>query len=104
LVAAETLNATVVDMRFVKPLDTALLIEMAQSHAALLTLEENVIQGGAGSACLEALIAANVALPKIQLLGLPDAYIEHGDHGQLLADLGLDAAGIVASATALLAH
>jgi 1-deoxy-D-xylulose-5-phosphate synthase len=104
LVAAETLNATVVDMRFVKPLDTALLIEMAQSHAALLTLEENVIQGGAGSACLEALIAANVTLPKIQLLGLPDAYIEHGDHGQLLADLGLDAAGIVASATGLLTN
>jgi 1-deoxy-D-xylulose-5-phosphate synthase len=96
LQAAEKLNATVVNMRWVKPLDTAMLLQVASTHAHLVTLEEGSIMGGAGSAVAEALNAAGVALPLLQL-GLPDSFIDHGDPVKLLAMQGLDAAGIEAA-------
>ncbi len=93
LKAAETMNATVADMRFIKPLDTELVLELARSHDSLVTLEEGCVAGGAGSAVLECLAAAGLAVPVLQL-GLPDIVTEHGDPGKLLALYGLDAAGI----------
>jgi 1-deoxy-D-xylulose-5-phosphate synthase len=93
LAAAEELDATVASMRFVKPLDTALVAALAGEHDALVTVEENVVMGGAGSAVGEALAAAGIAIPLLQL-GLPDAVVDHGDPAQLLSDCGLDAAGI----------
>lgn len=93
LQAAEALDATVVNMRWVKPLDTALLLEVAQSHDALVTVEEGAVMGGAGSAVAEALHEAGVVKPLLQL-GLRDEFIEHGDPAKLLALQGLDAAGI----------
>ena len=96
LEAAEKLDATVANMRFVKPLDTALVLELASSHDLLVTIEENAIMGGAGSAVVEALLAAGDPTAMLQL-GLPDHYIEHGVHEKMLADCGLDAAGIVAA-------
>ena len=96
LQAAETLNATVANMRFIKPLDTALVAELAASHDLLVTIEEGSIMGGAGSAVAEALSAAGIVKPLLQL-GLPDKFIDHGDATQLLAQCGLDAAGITAS-------
>ena len=102
LVAAEALDATVVNMRWAKPLDQELLLEVARSHEAIVTIEEGAIAGGAGSAVLEALQAARLPLPVLQL-GLPDRFIEHGDHAKLLSGLGLDAAGIERSIQAWLA-
>jgi 1-deoxy-D-xylulose-5-phosphate synthase len=96
LKAADTLNATVVDMRFVKPLDAALVAQMAASHELIVTIEEGAVMGGAGSAVAEALSAAGFVKPLLQL-GLPDRFIDHGDAQQLLAQCGLDAAGIVNS-------
>ena len=96
LQAAESLNATVVNMRWAKPLDTALLLQVASDHTALVTLEEGAVIGGAGSAVQEALNAAGVLRPVLQL-GLPDTFIEHGDRTRLLAMLGLDAAGIASA-------
>jgi len=96
LQAAEKLNATVVNMRWVKPLDVATLLQVASTHSRLVTLEEGSIMGGAGSAVAEALNAAGLALPVLQL-GLPDQFIDHGDPVKLLAMQGLDAAGIEAS-------
>ena len=96
LQAAETLDATVANMRFIKPLDTALVAELAASHDLLVTIEEGSIMGGAGSAVTEALSAAGIVKPILQL-GLPDKFIDHGDATQLLAQCGLDAAGITAS-------
>jgi 1-deoxy-D-xylulose-5-phosphate synthase len=93
LEAAERLGATVANMRFIKPLDTALVESLARSHEALVTVEEGSLMGGAGSAVLEALQAAGLALP-VLALGLPDAFIEHGDPAKLLAQVGLDAKGI----------
>ncbi|MBP8862104.1 MAG: 1-deoxy-D-xylulose-5-phosphate synthase, partial [Ottowia sp.] len=84
LQAAERLGATVVNMRWAKPLDTELLLQIASSHDALVTIEEGVVMGGAGSAVAEALAAAQIAKPLLQL-GLPDAFIEHGDPARLLA-------------------
>ncbi|CAM3733518.1 1-deoxy-D-xylulose-5-phosphate synthase [Bordetella sputigena] len=97
--AAEALGATVADMRFVKPLDEALVQELAASHDALVTVEEGAIMGGAGSAVCEALNAAGITLPVLQL-GLPDRFIDHGDQQALLAGVGLDAPGIEASVRA----
>jgi 1-deoxy-D-xylulose-5-phosphate synthase len=94
--AAEALGATVADMRFVKPLDEALVLDLAARHDALVTIEESSIMGGAGSAVCEALNAAGVTIPVLQL-GLPDRFIDHGDQQALLAGLGLDAGGIEAS-------
>ena len=93
LQAAEALDATVVNMRWAKPLDTALLLEVGARHDALVTLEEGAIMGGAGSAVMEALAAAKVVVPVLQL-GLPDVFIEHGDPAKLLSLQGLDAEGI----------
>lgn len=93
LQAGEALDATVANMRWAKPLDTALLLELAARHDALVTVEEGCILGGAGSAVCEALNAAGVLKPVLQL-GLPDVFIEHGDPAKLLALQGLDAAGI----------
>ena len=91
--AGEALDATVANMRFAKPLDVAMCLELARSHEALVTVEEGCIAGGAGSAVLEALARAGVSVPVLNL-GLPDEFIEHGDPGKLLARCGLDAAGI----------
>ena len=93
LQAAEALDATVVNMRWAKPLDVELLLEVAVRHHALVTLEEGATMGGAGSAVMEALAAAQVTMPVLQL-GLPDVFIEHGDPARLLALQGLDADGI----------
>ena len=96
LAAADKLDATVANMRFAKPLDAALVAELARSHDALVTLEEGCIAGGAGSAVGECLVAAGLCVPLLHL-GLPDEFIEHGEVGKLLSGLGLDAAGIEAS-------
>jgi 1-deoxy-D-xylulose-5-phosphate synthase len=96
LAAAERLNATVVNMRWAKPLDVSLLLDIAARHEALVTVEEGAIMGGAGSAAGEALQAAGVVRPLLHL-GLRDEFIEHGDPAKLLAQQGLDAAGIEAS-------
>jgi 1-deoxy-D-xylulose-5-phosphate synthase len=93
LKAAERLDATVANMRFVKPLDKALVLDLARRHSAIVTLEEGSLMGGAGSAVLETLAEAGVNLPVLQL-GLPDEFIEHGDTALLLAQCGLDATGI----------
>jgi 1-deoxy-D-xylulose-5-phosphate synthase len=102
LTAAETLDATVADMRFVKPLDAALITELANSHDLLVTIEENVIMGGAGSAVGEHLAATNCKTSVLNL-GLSDTFIEHGKVPQMLADEGLDADGIIGAVRARLA-
>ena len=96
LEAGEQLNATVANMRFVKPLDVELLKTLAQDHDYFVTIEDGVIQGGAGSACLEALAAMGLHKPLLQL-GLPDSFIEHGDYKLLMANCGLNAEGILQS-------
>ena len=93
LEAAGRLDATVANMRFVKPLDRDLIERLARSHDALVTVEENVVMGGAGSACAELLAGLGLPVPLL-LLGLPDRFIDHGDTQQLLASVGLDAPGI----------
>ncbi|RNM28583.1 1-deoxy-D-xylulose-5-phosphate synthase [Dickeya undicola] len=91
--AAEALNATLVDMRFVKPLDEALIASLAASHDVLVTLEENAIMGGAGSGVNEYLMAKRLAVPVLNL-GLPDIFVPQGTQAEIRADLALDAAGI----------
>jgi 1-deoxy-D-xylulose-5-phosphate synthase len=93
LAAGEALGATVANMRYVKPLDVALVAELARTHDAIVTVEEGCLMGGAGSAVLEALQAERIEIPVLQL-GLPDVFVEHGDPAKLLAACGLDAAGI----------
>jgi len=93
LAAAGSLDASVADMRFVKPLDVNLLRELAQSHRLLVTLEENAVAGGAGAGVAEALAELGIQVPILHL-GLPDRFIEHGDVSTMLADCGLDPAGI----------
>jgi 1-deoxy-D-xylulose-5-phosphate synthase len=93
LALAERFNATVVNMRFVKPLDTKMVRDIALAHGGIVTLEENALAGGAGSAVAEALAAAGMTLPLLQL-GIPDQFIEHGSREQCLAAAGLDAAGL----------
>jgi 1-deoxy-D-xylulose-5-phosphate synthase len=97
--AAEELDATVANMRFVKPLDVDLVSRLALEHDCLVTVEENVVAGGAGSAVAETLAEQGILIPLMQL-GLPDTFIDHGDPAQLLAKWGLDARGIVASVNA----
>ncbi|NOY62932.1 MAG: 1-deoxy-D-xylulose-5-phosphate synthase [Gammaproteobacteria bacterium] len=92
--AAEQLGASVVNMRFIKPLDVAMILDMASNHELLLTIEENAVAGGAGSAVAECLAAHDVHCPIIHL-GLPDVVTEQGEHQQLLAEYGLSAAGII---------
>ena len=94
--AADGLNATVADMRFVKPLDVELVKQLAQNHDYLVTVEEGCTMGGAGSAVAEALAEAGIAKPLL-ILGLPDRFIDHGDPALLLASVGLDAHGIALS-------
>ncbi|QQD18631.1 1-deoxy-D-xylulose-5-phosphate synthase [Spongiibacter nanhainus] len=93
LSAAENLDASVADMRFVKPLDTALIDQLADGHQLLVTLEENVVAGGAGSAVVEYLNQQGRSVPVLQL-GLPDRFVDHGNHGEQLASVGLSAEGI----------
>ena len=92
--AAEEVNATVANMRFVKPLDDELVKQLAETHQWLVTVEENVVMGGAGSAVIESLERQGIA-PRVLQLGLPDRFVEHGDSAALLAMCGLDKAGIV---------
>jgi 1-deoxy-D-xylulose-5-phosphate synthase len=101
LEAAEALDASVANMRFVKPLDGALVLRLADSHELLVTVEENVVHGGAGSAVAEHLAAQGRAVPVLHL-GLPDRFVEHGDHAVLLKDCGLHAEGILAAVRARL--
>ncbi|MCF5349789.1 1-deoxy-D-xylulose-5-phosphate synthase, partial [Pseudomonas syringae] len=96
LVVAEKLDATVIDMRFVKPLDEALVSEAAANHELLVTLEENAVMGGAGAAVSEFLARANI-LKSVLHLGLPDVYVEHAKPAQMLTECGLDAQGIEAA-------
>jgi 1-deoxy-D-xylulose-5-phosphate synthase len=96
LKAADALDATVANMRFVKPLDSALIQQLADSHELLVTLEENAIMGGAGSAVNEWLLSQGKAVTILNL-GLPDTYVEHAKPAEMLADCGLDAAGIEAA-------
>ena len=102
LAAAERLDATLANMRFVKPLDLDLILELAEGHALLVTLEENSVAGGAGSAVAELLAEHRRWVPCVHL-GLPDRYIEHADHGVQLASCGLDSHGIVARVSSELA-
>jgi 1-deoxy-D-xylulose-5-phosphate synthase len=95
LTVGEQLNATVVNMRFVKPLDEALIADIVASHSLIVTLEENAILGGAGSAVNEVLARQNNKMSLLNL-GLPDEYIEHGDSQVLLAECGLSVEGIMA--------
>ena len=101
--AGEKLGATVANMRFVKPLDEELIRELARDHDHLVTVEENTILGGAGSAVLEVLEKQGHQRPTLQL-GLPDRFIDHGDPARLLRDCGLDAEGIHQSITRFIAE
>ena len=94
LVAGETLDATVANMRFIKPMDSELVLRLARAHELLVTVEENTIQGGAGSAVEELLQQHGVMIPLLQL-GLPDRFVEQGDPARMLADCGLDANGLI---------
>ena len=96
LQAGEALDATVVNMRWAKPLDLEVLAEMARTHEALVTVEEHALMGGAGSAVLEALQKMQLNVPVLNL-GVADVFTEHGDPAKLLCELGLDAAGIEAA-------
>ena len=93
LEVAPEFDATVVNMRFIKPLDVDLVCKMAQEHDLIVTLEEGAVGGGAGSACLEALSVAGIQVPTL-MLGLPDRFVDQGDHALLMKECGLDAAGI----------
>ncbi len=86
-------------MRFVKPIDAELILELARNHEAFVSIEEGAVMGGAGSAVQECLNAHGVLVPMLQL-GLPDRFIDHGDQAAILSSLGLDAPGIVAAVEA----
>jgi 1-deoxy-D-xylulose-5-phosphate synthase len=94
--AGAEFGLTVVNMRFIKPLDRALVLELARTHEGFVTIEDNVVAGGAGSAVSELLNAEGVLLPVLQL-GLPDAFQHHASREDLLAEAGIDAAGIRAA-------
>ncbi len=94
LAAGETLDATVINMRFVKPLDETLLSELAQHYSLLVTIEENAVAGGAGSAVASYLASQSLSCPLLQL-GLPDSFLGHGNVPELLQQIGLDHQGIV---------
>jgi 1-deoxy-D-xylulose-5-phosphate synthase len=93
LEAAEEFDATVANMRFIKPLDADLVCQLAKDHDLIVTIEEGAIGGGAGSACLEVLAEAGIQVSCLQL-GLPDRFVDHGDHALLMKECGLDAQGI----------
>ncbi len=92
--AAEQVDATVVNMRFVKPLDTQMLDEIAANHQLIITIEENAVLGGAGSAVNEYYQQQDIRT-RLHMMGLPDRFVDHGDHGQMLSACGLDASGII---------
>jgi len=94
MIAANTLGASVANMRFVKPIDDALIAKLAASHDLLVSIEENVIAGGAGSAIQESLMAQGITIPLLQL-GLPDKFVDHGDRNVLLSACGLDSSAII---------
>jgi 1-deoxy-D-xylulose-5-phosphate synthase len=96
LLAAEPCDATVINMRYVKPLDIDLLLQLASEHAGFVTVEENVVAGGAGSAVAEALASAGVLIPMLHL-GMPDRFVDHGDPAILIGECGLDAKGIISA-------
>ena len=96
LVAAEKINASVADMRFVKPLDEDLIGDMATSHQLIVTIEENSVMGGAGSAVNEYLLKANYQIPILNL-GLPDAFLDHGKVAEMLASVNLDSDSLVSA-------
>jgi 1-deoxy-D-xylulose-5-phosphate synthase len=96
LLAAEPCDATVINMRYVKPLDIDLLLQLASEHAGFVTVEENVVAGGAGSAVAEALASAGVSIPMLHL-GMPDRFVDHGDPAILIGECGLDAKGIISA-------
>jgi 1-deoxy-D-xylulose-5-phosphate synthase len=98
LEAASILGCSVANMRYIKPLDIDLVEKIAKSHDLIVTVEENALMGGAGTAVLEALQSLNLTNPTL-CLGLPDTFIEHGVHETMLAECGLDASGIVAAIT-----
>ena len=99
--SAEELDASLVDMRFVKPLDETLIAELAATHQLLVTVEENVIRGGAGSAVNEFIVSAGISIEVLNL-GLPDRFLDHGKAEQMLADCGLNSTGITAAIVAKL--
>ncbi len=101
--AADDVDATLADMRFVKPLDEALVRELAAGHALLVTVEDHAVMGGAGSAVNEFLAAQGIAVPVLNL-GIPDRFIEHATRAEMLAECALDAAGIAAAIRARTAH
>jgi len=101
LEAGDELDATVCNMRFIKPLDNDLVASLASNHQLLVTVEENTVMGGAGSAIMESLASAGITVPILQL-GLPDIFMDQGDPSQMLADCGLDKAGIIKSVRARL--
>ncbi|MDH5325017.1 MAG: 1-deoxy-D-xylulose-5-phosphate synthase [Gammaproteobacteria bacterium] len=101
LAVAEQLDATVVNMRFIKPLDNELILEMAQSHDHLVTVEENAISGGAGSGIAECLAQNGFAIPTLHL-GIPDIFVEHGTRDECLSECGLDYSGIMAAIVSFL--
>ncbi len=101
LAAGDALDATVANMRFVKPIDAALIAELAGNHSLLVSIEENAVIGGAGSEIARVLAERGLAVPLLRL-GLPDRFIDHGEQGQLLAELGLDKEGIIRAVQARL--
>ena len=94
LAAGEELDATVANMRFVKPIDAEMIVELAGNHSLLVSVEENAVIGGAGSEVERVMTERGLKVSLVRL-GLPDRFIDHGEQGQLLADLGLDKAGIM---------
>lgn len=103
LEAGDALDATVVNMRFVKPLDVDLIHELARTHELLVTIEDNAVMGGAGSAVNEFLVGLEGSVPALNL-GLPDRFLNHGTRGELLSECGLDANAIVSKISAALEH
>lgn len=101
ILTAKGINAAVVNARFIKPLDETLILEQARSTGRILTVEENMLQGGFGSAVLELLQDHGLTGVQVKRLGIPDIYVEHGSQAQLRSDLGIDAAGIAAAAQEL---
>jgi len=101
--AGDELNATVANMRFVKPLDTAIIEQMAGNHSLLVSIEENAVIGGAGAEIARVLEEQELQVPLLRL-GLPDRFIDHGEQGQLLAELGLDRDGIIRAVQARLSN
>jgi 1-deoxy-D-xylulose-5-phosphate synthase len=102
-IAAKALNATLVDMRFVKPLDSQLIDELINSHELLVTIEDNAIAGGAGSGVNEYILSQGKAI-KVLNIGIPDHFVKHGTQAEIHQELGLDSAGIIAKINNFISH